>query len=182
MVFDQSSYRKRVIITGRPGSGKTTIVKRLVPDLIRYRPVGFYTEEIREGGERRGFELVRLDGERRLLSHINIKGELKVGKYGVDIHGFEQFLDEMRFFSDAYELVVIDEIGKMECLSKKFMQLIQAILEGQKNMLATVPMHGGDFIMEIKNRPDIILYSIDRTNRDSAMAAIRHMLSQGPIQ
>jgi nucleoside-triphosphatase len=43
-----------LLITGRPGCGKTTLVKRLCGK-IASKAAGFYTEEIRRGAHRRGF-------------------------------------------------------------------------------------------------------------------------------
>jgi nucleoside-triphosphatase len=57
---------KNILITGQPGIGKTTLIKKLATELADLRPVGFYTEEIRENGVRRGFELVSLSGQRGL--------------------------------------------------------------------------------------------------------------------
>lgn len=172
MMFEHNGIGRHVLITGKPGCGKTTIVKGLVPDLLKFRPVGFYTEEIREGGVRRGFEIVGINGERRMLSHVGLKGELRVGKYGVDIVGFEGFLDKMPFFDTSHDLVIIDEIGKMECLSAKFRQLVEAILTGPQRMFATVPISGNAFIEKVKRRRDVILLAIERRNRDSARAEV----------
>ncbi|PYK36728.1 MAG: hypothetical protein DME60_13840, partial [Verrucomicrobia bacterium] len=38
---------EKVLLTGRPGCGKTTLIKRVVSNLAR-RAGGFYTEEIRQ--------------------------------------------------------------------------------------------------------------------------------------
>ena len=76
---------KKFLIVGRPGAGKTTLIKKVAQILQPFHPVGFYTEEIREQGERVGFELVSLDGQRRIMSHVDIPGPFRVGKYGVDV-------------------------------------------------------------------------------------------------
>ena len=113
---------KHILITGSPGIGKTTLIKRLFEEAAVLHPVGFYTEEIREGGIRRGFKLVGHDGREGILSHVDISSRYKVGKYRVDVTGFDRFLDTLKISESNSGLVIIDEIGKMECFSRKFLQ------------------------------------------------------------
>ena len=83
---------KNLLVTGPPGCGKTTLVRKIVQELGSLPMTGFYTEEIREGRDRVGFALVGLDGRRGVLSHVKVGGPYRVGRYGVDIAGFESFL------------------------------------------------------------------------------------------
>ena len=80
---------------------------------------GFCTAEIRHMGSRLGFELQGLDGERRILAHVEFDSRHRVGGYGVDTLGFEEFLATLDLLNPNVELIVIDEIGKMdvECSS-----------------------------------------------------------------
>ena len=89
--------KKNLLITGLPGVGKTTLIKKLSEALKSLHPVGFYTEEIRERGERKGFEIISLEGKKGLLSHKEIRSPYKVGQYKVDIKGFEDFIDSISF-------------------------------------------------------------------------------------
>lgn len=177
----------KVLITGRPGVGKTTLVKRFVEGLTE--AAGFYTEEIRERGMRKGFNLVSLSISPRPvgrgavalsqwavapLSHVDFKGPQRVGKYGVDVEGFEGFLDELSL-RDA-GLVVIDEIGKMECLSEKFRILIKEILISDKTVIATIAKKGTPFIEELKKLPGIRLIEITEDNREALLKEIRELL------
>ena len=75
--------KNNILITGLPGIGKTTLIKKLSEELRNFHPVGFYTAEIREEGIRNGFELISLDGRKGLLSHIDIKSPYRVGKYKI---------------------------------------------------------------------------------------------------
>lgn len=163
---------KKLLITGAPGVGKTTLFKRLSEALASFRPVGFYTAEIREDGVRKGFELVSLDGRNRILSHVNIRSPSKVGKYGVDIAGFENFLDEIGLLDTTANLVMIDEIGKMECLSDKFGNLLMGILDSEKSLVATIGLRGGGIIADIKRRRDVTLFEVTQRNRDSLLSRI----------
>ena len=164
--------KKNILLTGLPGVGKTTLIKKLSDELFALHPVGFYTEEIREGGVRKGFDLVSLDGRRGLLSHVEIESPYRVGRYRIDVKGFEDFLDSITFFAPETSLIIIDEIGKMECLSPKFRRLIKEILESQKMFVATVALKGGGFIEDIKKRDDIRLFEITQKNRDSLVSEI----------
>ena len=91
---------KKLFVTGKPGTGKTTLIKKVARMLQPFHAVGFYTEEIREQGECVGFQLVSLDGQRRIMSHVDIPGPFRVGKYGVDVEGFERFLTSIPFMAE----------------------------------------------------------------------------------
>ena len=163
---------KNILVTGLPGVGKTTLVRRVATELVDLCPIGFYTAEIREAGVRKGFELVSLDGRRSLLSHMDVRGPHRVGKYGVDVDGFEVFLDTLSWPGLRGGLVVIDEIGKMECFSEKFQELVRLVLDSETRVLATVARRGGGLIAEVKGRADSELIELTAGNRDALVAEI----------
>jgi len=164
--------RKNILLTGLPGVGKTTLIKKLSEKLKALHPAGFYTSEIREEGIRKGFELVSLEGRRGVLSHIDINSPYRVGRYKVDIKSFEDFLDGISFFDNSTGLVIIDEIGKMECLSDKFKRVLEEILDSEKWVIATIALKGSGLIAEIKKRQDVRLFEITQRNRDSLLREI----------
>lgn len=163
---------KKILLTGLPGVGKTTLIKELSSALKEFHPVGFFTEEIREAGERKGFELISLDGRRGLLSHKKIKSPYRVGKYGIDVRGFDDFLDSIPWTDPSARLIIIDEIGKMECFSEKFKKIIKEIFESKKGLIATIAMKGGGLIAQIKARNDVMLFEITLKNRNSLLTEI----------
>ena len=168
---------KNILLTGLPGCGKTTLFRRLVRELRHLEPVGFYTREIREGGVRKGFALNGLDGTDGLLAHVDLPDPYRVGRYGVDVAGFESFINSIPFSGSATGLVMIDEIGKMECFSKKFIALISGLLESKNMFIATVALKGGGLIAEIKKRNDIQLFEVNRKNPDNIKRQVLKLVS-----
>lgn len=173
-------WQKNILLTGRPGIGKTTLIRRLAEDLGRYRPEGFYTAEIRKEGIRKGFELIGLQGGRLVLSHVDFSGTYRVGKYGVDIEGFDKYLRQYDFVASKGNLVIIDEIGKMECHSRLFVDMITRLLGSEKTVVASIAQKGGGSFGSFKDRFDITLLEVTAGNRDSLpdqiAAAIMHIL------
>ena len=164
--------KKNLLITALPGVGKTTLIKNLAEALKPLHPVGFLTAEIREGGIRKGFELISLDGRKGLLSHTDIQSPHRVGKYRVDVKGFEDFLSSLPLLNPSTRLIVIDEIGKMECYSDQFKNLLQEILDSEKWVIATIALKGSEIIEEIKKRKDVKLFEITQRNRNSLLPDI----------
>jgi nucleoside-triphosphatase len=164
--------RKNLLITGLPGVGKTTFIKKLLEESRHLHPVGFYTTEIREEGMRRGFELVNLEGKRGVLSHVDIKSRYRVGRYKVDVSGFEDFLDGISFFDPSSDMIMVDEIGKMECLSTQFDKIMKEVLDSEKWVIATIALKGGGLIAEVKQRRDVKLFEITQSNRDVLFSKI----------
>jgi nucleoside-triphosphatase len=178
--------RKNILITGLPGIGKTTLIKQLVYELARYRPVGFYTEEIRHKGERKGFQLVGLDGKKSILAHLFIDSPYQIGKYRVDVTAFDSFLDSLDIPEPGGGIVVIDEIGKMECLSVKFVRMIQELLDSKNIIIATIAHTDGGIKGKIKERDDVRLFKMNLENRDrikfEILEAVGGLPQMGPLQ
>jgi nucleoside-triphosphatase len=164
--------RYHILITGLPGSGKTTLFRRLLDEWQHLNPVGFYTAEIREGKSRRGFELCSLDGRSGTLAHVNLRTGYRVGKYGVDVNGFEAFLAELPLGVPQTGLVMIDEIGKMECLSDRFIEIVKAVFDSDRRLVATIARKGGGLIAQLKKRTDVQLFVLTSQNQDSLFIKI----------
>lgn len=86
--------------------------------------------------------------------------------------GFERYLETVPFFSPSTDLVIVDEIGRMECLSVKFTRMVIALLDAPVMMVATIALYGGGIIDRIKGWADVRLYRVTRENRDSLGAEI----------
>jgi len=168
--------KNNILVTGTPGIGKTTLVRKVVDKMSDKRCVGFYTAEIREQGRRVGFELVDLDGRRSILAHINLRSKYRVGRYRVDIDAFEAFLERMSLLDSKPDILVIDEIGKMECLSPTFNRLLGDIFDATVPVLATIGLKGGGMIEKIKERNDVRLIHINPGNRDTLVSELLKLL------
>lgn len=165
---------KNILITGLPGIGKTTLIQKVIKKLKNINISGFISSEIRIQGVRKGFELISLDGKKGLLAHSDIRSSYRVGKYGVSVREFESFISSLNLFDPHSSVVIIDEIGRMECFSEKFKTLVKEIFNSKKVVIATIALKGNAFIKEIKERNDTILFELTEANRDNLSKDILH--------
>jgi nucleoside-triphosphatase len=167
----------RLLLEGRPGAGKTTAVARVV-ELLRADGVsvtGFVTSELRERGERVGFALETLGGERGMLAHVGIRGGPRVGRYGIVLDDLER-LAIPALHADA-DVVVLDELGKMELASEAFRDAVAALLERPVAVVATVHASPHPFTDALKRRASVELLRLTRSNRAELPAAVARRLS-----
>ncbi|MGY5134403.1 NTPase [Streptomyces nigrescens] len=160
----------RILLEGRPGVGKTTVVRRLAALLLHRRAVGFTTEEIRQGGTRTGFALETLDsGLRGVLAGVDLPGPPRVGRYGVDLGVMERLaLPPLRSADPARgELVLIDELGRMELACTAFQDVVRCLFTSEIDIVATVHAKSDPFTDALKRRADIELVQVNRANRDA---------------
>ncbi len=173
-----SSESVKILLTGLPGCGKTTAIKQILENLECKKVAGFYTQEIRQGDVRQGFRWTRLDGVCGVLAHVDIKGTFRVGKYGVDVARFEKSVVSVLDSEQGdIKLFVIDEIGKMECLSTKFVAAVRRLFASDKPVLATVAKKGSGLISEVKNFANTRIFNLTRQGRNETIGDILQILS-----
>ncbi len=157
---------RTLLVTGAPGVGKTTLVRRVAARLEGLRVAGFTTEEIRERGRRLGFRIVPFEGRERIMAHVDVPGPARVGRYGVDVAAIDALAAATLAPEPRVDLYVVDEIGKMECLSGRFVAATRALLDSDRPVLASIARKGGGFIAEVKRRSDAELWEVTARNRD----------------
>jgi nucleoside-triphosphatase len=158
----------RILLEGRPGSGKTTVAARLV-ELLAQRGVdvrGFVTHEVREDRRRVGFDVETIDGKRATLAHVSFAGPPRVGRYGVDLDAFERIALPALAGPPRDAVVVIDELGKMELASERFRAEVSRLFESAVHLVATVHVFRNPFTDALKRRPDVERVQVTRDNRD----------------
>jgi nucleoside-triphosphatase len=128
---------------------------------------GFYTAEIREGGQRQGFEIITLAGDRAILAHVGFQSDHRISKYRVDVSALEAVaVAAVRMGIGAGGLVVIDEIGPMELVSDRFRRVVVDALDSEVAVLGTIHQRSTPFIDRIKARRDVEVIEVSRENRD----------------
>jgi nucleoside-triphosphatase len=169
----------KVFITGKPGSGKTTLIKEVLKHISQIPCCGFYTEEIREKGERKGFKVKTIfSKEEALLAHINFEKKFSVGKYGVDVEGFERVIAKEFKDKNPETLYIIDEVGPMECYSKRFIGIVEELLRGNFRILGTVKLKGGGLMEKIRNDKSIRLFHLTEKNRKETFSEVLNLLKR----
>ena len=175
-------YPTALLLTGPPGCGKTTALKHALAR-SGVSAGGFYTEEIRERGSRLGFRIVTIDGRAAVLAHVDIKSRHRVSKYGVDVDTLRSVA--VTAIEDAVrncDVVVIDEIGKMELLSDDFKCAVSETLDSHARVLGTIMLAPNKWADAVKHRPDVRVVSLDIGNRDSVVDDLVGWLQQDTLE
>jgi nucleoside-triphosphatase len=170
--ISKTPVEMKIFITGNPGSGKSTLIKRILDHISGKKVAGIITPEIKEGGKRQGFKIIDLaSGKEEILASLNIERGPGVSRYRVNVHGVDLVLEEfLRSYRDS-EYVVIDEIGMMEFYSNKFKDTVEMVLDSDKMMIATLSKR---FVGEYQGKGDI--YHLTRGNFDEIFSRIMNQL------
>jgi nucleoside-triphosphatase len=144
---------------------------------MRGKAGGFYTEEMRSQGVRQGFRLVTLDGQEVILAHININSPYRVSKYGVNIDSLDRVgVSALHNAVQQCDLVVIDEIGKMELFSADFRRAVSQMIDSGKLILGTIMLNPNPWADAIKRQPQVNLVTVTRTNYQEVLEELLHWL------
>jgi nucleoside-triphosphatase len=156
--------QKNILISGKPRSGKSTLLRKLIRDIPN--KVGFVTNEILVSGQRVGFEMETHASHKNILAHVDFETPQKVSRYSVRVENLESVVAEVSDFKDT-DLLYVDEIGQMELFSEKFKELVLRYLDSPNICVATISnVFENDFIKQIKQRDDIVLFEISTEDRD----------------
>src|SRR5215831_18840706 len=127
-----------ILITGNPGSGKSTLITRLIEDIGEGQIAGLSTPEIRRRNVRVGFKVIDLaTGEEVILASTSCKGPT-VGKYHVDVEAIDRIVAKIETSLPSARFIFIDEIGKMELFSKRFKEFVDCVFSLGKPFIAVV--------------------------------------------
>ncbi len=169
--------KRAYLLSGEPGCGKTSAVRQVLSRAGKSAG-GFYTEEMRAGGVRRGFRIVTLDGSRAVLADTDARGPHRVGKYGVYVENLDAVaVPAVRAAIGDCDLVVIDEIGKMELFSNSFRDAVLTALESGKNVLGTIMSSAHPWADGVKRRPEVEVVTVTRANRDEVVEGVLKWLA-----
>lgn len=167
---------KNILITGRPGVGKTTLIRGVLARL-EVEAGGFYTQEMREGGRRVGFSIFDLRGESGVLAHVGIEGPIRVGRYTVNREDLERIgVPAVEAAIRASPLIVMDEVGRMELCSEAFLQVVVRALDCPTPVLATIQDRANPFLDRIKDRSDAEVHRLTVANRGRLQAVLSEHL------
>lgn len=169
---------QHLLLTGKPGTGKTSLIREAVAR-ASVKAGGFYTEEMRRGGIRQGFRLVTLDGREAVLAHVGFSSPYRVSKYKVDLDSLKQVgVSAIKQALEECDLIVIDEIGKMELLSPEFREAVRRAIDGDKRVLGTIMLDPNPFCDAVKAHPKVRVLTVTRDNREQALAEISEWLAR----
>lgn len=147
----------KIFLTGRAGSGKSTVLLETVK-LLKNKNIkvgGIITPEIREGGKRVGFYVKDVFSQKmEVFASVDFKIGPKLGKYGIDINAFDKIaLPAIDLAIENCDVIVVDEIGRMEFFSENFKKKIFALVLLDKPLIAVLHRN---FVNQFKQFGEII--------------------------
>ncbi len=174
---------RRLLLTGPPGCGKTTVILKTLR-LLSGPVAGFYTAEVRPagGGRRQGFDVVALGGGRGPLARVGGAGP-QVGSYAVDVASFEKI--GVRALVEGLKrpetLLVVDELGKMEFQSAAFVDLLEQVFRSRNPVLGTVMERSHPVADRFRRWPDVAVLRVTAENREALPRALAGRLAEQPL-
>jgi len=166
-----------ILLTGKPRTGKTTLIKKIVKDL-KHSCGGFYTEEITEDEKRVGFKIKTFEGREGILALHGLRSRLRLGKYGINIKDLEEIgVKAIEEALENNEIVIIDEIGKMELFSEKFKDIVLKTLDSEKRLIGVIHLADLGFLNSIRVRRDVAIFEVEIGNHEKILEKINSLIS-----
>jgi len=175
----------KIGITGMPSVGKTQTLVKIIESLEKhgYSVEGMITEPIIEKKKRVGFYVTDWQTrEKEVFAHVDFDTKEKVGEYGVDINALEKIgipAIEKAILDEEINIIIIDEIGKMEMLSEKFCEMVTEALDSDKPIMVTLHKKSRTpLLQDVRRRDDIRILEVTAVNRNLLPYKIEKIMAE----
>jgi len=163
----------KIGITGMPSVGKTHTLTKIIDSLENhgYTVGGMITEPVIKKKKRVGFYVVDwVTKEKEVFAHMDFESKEKVGEYGVDTTALDKIgvpAIANAIANEEINIIIIDEIGKMEMLSEKFCEMVVEALDSDKPILVTLHKKSRTpLLQDVRRRDDIRILEVTPVNRN----------------
>ena len=167
----KASEVPKIGITGLPNTGKTKLLMKIIDMLEAEEMVvgGMITEAIIFKNKKVGFYVIDwLTKKKRKFAHENIESSIQVENYGVDMRALDAVGVKAikNAIADA-DVIIIDEVGKMEVESPGFVQVVNDALDCDKPLLLTLHKKSRNpLLQDIRRRDDLRILEVTPVNRN----------------
>ncbi|MCW6158412.1 MAG: NTPase [Thermoplasmatales archaeon] len=160
----------KISLAGLPGVGKTQTLMKTIDILEKEGNVvgGILTEKVMDGKESVGLKVLDWHSKTSIIfAHKSINSRIRIGKFGVDLKAFDQVaVPAIEWSKDNADVIVIDEVGKIEQESKPYTEIVKEVLELDKMMILTLHKKGRNpLLQEVKKRDDVRSLEVTQINR-----------------
>lgn len=161
----------KIGITGLPGAGKTHALIKVIEMLEADEKSvgGMITEPIIADKKRTGFTVMDwATKETAVMAHMNINSKFTVGKFGVDLEALEAIgVNAITKACGESDVIVIDEVGRMEVESDRFVKAVKDALDVEKPMILTLHKKSRNpLLQDIRRRDDVRILEVTPINRN----------------
>jgi len=156
--------KRILLLSGGADVGKSALIKRLAMRVEEDRRQGFFTESVYDGQQRIGFTVNSFNGESFLVAKTGYTTGVKLGRYGVDLNLLNKAMDRSISEIKAESVCLIDELGKLECLSDYFCQCIEALLVTPAVAVISSPLRGAALLTRVVSHPDVLQMKVTENN------------------
>lgn len=160
----------KIGITGLPQAGKTqTLIKVIEMLESEGLKVGGMITEPMDESRRSGFYVIDWSNkEKGILASTDIKSKFTVGKFGIDLSVLEDIgVGALMKACEESDVIVIDEVGKIEVESEKFVNAVKFCLDVEKPMLITLHKKSRNpLLQDIRRRDDVRILEVTPINRN----------------
>ena len=159
-----------ILLTGKPGIGKSTALSRITDMLGRRRCAGLLAKEILKDGERIGFSSYGLKcKESVVLAHKEFHTGFFIEDFGVDPNALDKLCEKEYAAAEESQVrfMILDEIGRMQMMSQGFKRLLEKMAGSDRYLIATICLEDEiEYIREFKKREGVRLFVLDENSRE----------------
>lgn len=175
----------KIGITGMPSVGKTNTLLKIIEFLEEqgYVVEGMITEPIMKKKKRVGFYVEDWQTkEKEVFAHVDIETKDRVGKYGVDVGALDRIgvpAIEKAINDEEVNIIIVDEIGKMEMLSERFCEIVVEALDCDKPIIVTLHKKSRTpLLQDVRRRDDIRILEVTPVNRNLLPYKIQKIMEE----
>ncbi len=170
----------KVFITGKPGVGKTTLLKKVIRCENFHNVDGCIVEEIKNETSRLGFFIRYLlsNCQTLLASKTEHLSDFYLSKYSINLKGLEEELIpymEKMIKNQNLDFIIFDEIGRMQNASSLFLSKLDCLLRKDCFIISTIVFDDEEWARKYKNTN--FQMTLTEKNRDDCLNIIQYLIN-----
>lgn len=170
-----------VMVTGLPGTGKSTLCRKIL-SALHWKAGGFCTMPVMHEGKRVGFDMFPMEEGKIItpgfpMARFKVNGELEIYPEAFTVIGVKAV---ERSLNSKSECIFMDEIGRFEKDNTAFLNAVwDAVVQKEIPVLVVLKKENLPFNLKVWSLEEALHLDLDLVDREEAYNRALHYFTKG---